>query len=171
MRLGFCAYADELGAILRRGHWPEGCGAELRAHVEGCSRCAEQVLVAQSFQQARREAVEEARAGSASLLWWRAQFRQRNAALEQVSRPMTMAQIFALLISVSAVVGLFVSQMRKGVDWFSWLSGPESPTMLRADLLGVFASMNADGSLTLLAVGLVAVALLGGVVYLASDGQ
>lgn len=171
MRLGSCAYADEVAAMLRRGQWPDGCGGELRAHVDGCSRCTEQVLVAQSFQQARTEAVQEARVGSASLLWWRAQFRQRNAALERVSRPMTLAQIFALLIGVAAVVGLFVSQMLSGEGWLSWLFVPESSTTLGSDLLTLFASMNADGSLMLLAGGVVAAVLLGGVVYLASDTQ
>lgn len=82
-----------------------------------------------------------------------------------------MAQIFALAISVAAVVGLFVSQMLSGADWLSWLSVPEPSTMFRADLLKLYASMNADGSLVLLAGGVVAVALPGGVVYLASDRQ
>ena len=168
MKFGSCRYADEVAAVLLRGHWPDACDAELRAHVDGCSRCGEQVLVSQSFQQSRMEAVKEARIGSAGLLWWRAQFRQRNAALEQVSRPMTLAQIFAVVVSVSAVAGLVVSHLSKGMDWLSWFSDPERPMPL-SELFQLVASMEADGSLMLLASGLVAVALIRGVVYLASD--
>jgi hypothetical protein len=86
-----CSYERELTQALKDGHWPQGCGAELRAHVDVCGNCSDLVLVTQTFQRARCESERVAACGSPSLLWWRAQLRHRNAAAERVSRPITIA--------------------------------------------------------------------------------
>ena len=68
-----CSYEVELTQALKDGHWPQGCGTELRAHVDGCGSCRDLVLVTQAFQGARRGSEQLVPSGSASLLWWRAQ--------------------------------------------------------------------------------------------------
>jgi len=167
MKFGACSRADEVAMVLRNGHWPDACDAGLRSHIDSCNQCGEQVLLTRSFQQARVGAVGAAPLVSANLLWWRAQFRRRNAALEQVVKPVTMAQIFALLISVSAVVALIVLAWHGGMEGSSWLPGLGTSTSIRSDAYSFLAS---DSGMVLLASGLVAVALLAGaVVYLASD--
>ena len=45
-------YEKEVTQALKSGHWPEGCAPELRAHVEACADCSDQVLVTRAFQQA-----------------------------------------------------------------------------------------------------------------------
>jgi hypothetical protein len=101
-----CSRRDEVRGLLAQGHWPEACAAELRTHVEGCRACGEMVMLTQSFRAAREDAAAQARPVPASLVWWRAQLRRRQAAMEQVSKPIWGAQIFAVVVSVCAAVGL-----------------------------------------------------------------
>jgi hypothetical protein len=115
-----CSFENELTQALRDGHWPEACGPELRAHVENCANCSDLVLVTQAFQSARSESEHAALSGSPGLLWWRAQLRRRNAATERVSRPVTIAEIFALVVYVFVGVVLVASQYRHGLKWSSW---------------------------------------------------
>ena len=115
-----CSFENELTQALKDGHWPQGCAPELRAHVENCVNCSDLVLVTQTFQSARSESERAALSGSPSLLWWRAQLRRRNAATERVSRPVTIAEIFALVVYVFVGVVLVASQYRPGLKRSSW---------------------------------------------------
>jgi hypothetical protein len=117
-----CSYEKELTQALKDGHWPEGCGPELRAHVDACDNCSDLVLVTQTFQLARSESEHATPCGSPSLLWWRAQLRRRYAATERVSRPITIAQIFAWLVTVLVGIVFVASQYRQGLHWASWWS-------------------------------------------------
>jgi hypothetical protein len=162
-----CTCEAEVVRALKDGHWPDGCAPELRAHVETCETCGDLVLVTRSFQLARHEAEHETIAGSASLLWWRAQLRQRNAAAESVSRPITIAQRFALL--VYGVVGLLflASQYNHGLRWGSWWSELGPGRVFHFSSVG---SQTLGWNLPLLVLCLGALALLSGlVVYLASE--
>jgi len=162
-----CPHEAEVKTVLRRGHWPDACEPELRRHVESCDRCSSQLLVLHAFQSARTEAVRVARVGHPNLLWWRAQLRRRNEALERVGKPIATAHIFALCVSLLAAAALVGSLLRKGVDWSSWLPSTSSPPL---DALSFFTSINADWGLLVSLIGLGTVVLLSAVVlYLASD--
>ena len=117
-----CSHEKELTQALKDGHWPQGCGPELRAHVDACGNCSDLVLVTQTFQHARSEVRACRASGSPSLLWWRAQLRRRNAATERVSRPITIAQTFAWFVVVLVGAVFVVSQYRHGLRWASWWS-------------------------------------------------
>jgi hypothetical protein len=163
-----CPHETQLQSIVRSGHWPDACEPELRNHVKVCNRCASQLLVLHAFQRARTEAVHTAPTGHPNLLWWRAQLRRRNEALQRVGRPITTAQIFAFSISAFAAIALLMSQMRKGWNWSSLL--PDSSTLAHFDAQSFFAAAKTDWSLFLLLTGFGAVILLSAVVlYLASD--
>ena len=167
MRLRSCGYENELAQALKDGHWPEGCGSELRAHVHACGNCSDLVLVTQTFQQARSESEQAAAYGPPSLLWWRAQLRRRNAAAERVSRPLTIAELFALFVYVFVGGVLVATQYRHGLRWASWWA--ELVPSRAIHLLPV-ASGQADWNLLLLISGFGVLALLSGlVVYLASE--
>ena len=159
-----CANEKEVTQALKDGHWPDGCTTELRAHVAACTSCGDLVLVTETLQRARCESVKEAPTGSPSLLWWRAQLRQRAAAAERVSRPVTVAQGFAWLVTLIAAAILVTSQYNHGLRWAAL--GVNFSRMLQLFSLGVGRF---DGNLTLLIPILSAVVLLSGlVVYLAS---
>jgi hypothetical protein len=162
-----CSYEREVMQALSAGHWPNSCGAELHAHVEGCASCRDLVLVTQTFQAARSESVQARPVESGSLLWWRAQLRRRNAAAKSISRPITIAQIFAWGITVVAAVIFVASQYHHGLNWASWWAELTPARALH------FAPANADKpdwNLLLLIPGIGTLALVGGLlVYLASE--
>lgn len=161
-----CSHEKEVADALKAGHWPDGCAAELRAHVAGCASCGDLVLVTEAFQGARSESAQEAPVGSPSLLWWRAQLRQRAAATERISRPVTVAQIFAWLMTLIVAAVFVASQYNHGLRWASWWGGINFSRLFQ--MLSVGVGMF-DGNLVLLIPVLSALALLSGlVVYLAS---
>lgn len=163
-----CPHESEAMAVLRSGHWPDACEPELRQHVQSCDRCASQLLVLHAFQSSRAQAVRVAPVGHPGLLWWRAQLRRRNEALERVAKPIATAHIFALCVSLLAAVALIGSLLRKGVDWTTWL--PSTSSVSQLDVLSFFASIRADWGLFLLLTGFGTVILLSAVVlYLAFD--
>lgn len=167
-----CPREAEAQAVLRQGHWPDACEPELREHVATCDRCSSRLLILEAFQSARAEALTAAPINHPGLLWWRAQLRRRNEALERVRKPAITGQLFALCISVLAAVTLFGWQIRKGVDWSSWF--PDSllspSTLSPSDALSSLASATSNWGLILLLSGFGTAILLGAVVlYLAAD--
>lgn len=166
-----CGRRDEVAGMLRKGHWPDACEEGLRVHIDGCVRCKEQVLIAQSFQEARLHSIGEAQLVSAQVLWWKAQLRQRDAALRQVSRPAALAQGFALMIGLIAACGFVIWAWSRGVGWLALRDVQELLAGVRADLQPLFWVLGPENNLMLMMGGLMAIALLGGVVYMASDKQ
>jgi hypothetical protein len=166
MRLRVCGFEKEVLEALKAGHWPDGCTADLRAHVAGCASCGDLVLVTEAFQQARSESTHERASGSPGVLWWRAQLRRRNAAAEKITRPITIAETFAFIVTV-LIAGVFVGwQYGHGLRWGTWWS---EETMARASHLLSSGSALIPSNLFLLLAPLAAVVLLGGVVlYLVS---
>jgi hypothetical protein len=168
-----CPHETEIQAIVRSGHWPQACDPELRKHVETCRTCGEQLLLLHAFHAARAQTMQAARGHypnllHPNLLWWRAQLRRRNEALQRVSRPITTAQIFALCISILATAALLRSQIGSGFNWS--LSLPQASVPSHFDALSFFTSLQADWGLFLPLIGLGTVLLLSAVVvYLASD--
>jgi hypothetical protein len=121
MRFGACPREREVTEMLGRGQWPQGCGDEIRAHVAGCRSCRELVLVRQAFGHERMQAAGEARLDSPGAIWWRAQLRRRNAAIERIGRPLLGAQIFALAVCLVAAIVYVLWMTRRGFDWLAWL--------------------------------------------------
>lgn len=122
MRLRSCPRENEVKELVQRGQWPVAAATapELCAHVGGCRSCGELVLVTAAFQRARAEAAGAARVGSPGVLWWRAQLRRRNAAVERIGRPILGAQIFALAVNLLLAVGFVAWQARHGLAWLTW---------------------------------------------------
>ena len=170
MTFNSCSRETEVTGLLQNGHWPLACSAELRAHVNACSRCSDLVLVTQAFQQDRIESERIARLNSPGVVWWRAQLRGRNAALEEIARPIRGAQLFALLVNVVVAVGVIVSQARHGFRWLSWFSDVRQTPAFHLGTLWSFASIRPDWSLMILIPGCSVLILLSGVVlYLALE--
>jgi len=167
MKFRTCFHETELAQALKDGHWPQGCGPELRSHVESCASCSDFVLVTQTFQHARNESEQAAPTASPSLLWWRAQLRRRNAATEKVSRPVTLAERFALFVYVVVGLVFVATQYRHGLHWASWWAELRPS---RAFHFLPAGSGQINGNLLLLISGSGVLALISAlVVYLASE--
>jgi len=170
MTLRPCPREREVMELVQRGQWPGGCAEDLRRHVGGCRACGELVVVMGAFGAAREASVHSANPPPAGVLWWRAQLRRRNAAVEQISRPILGAQIFALAVTVAIAAAFAVSQARYGLRWLSWLKQlGQTPVLHFEDLWSSALAMPQWGFM-LLIFGLAGVATLGGFV-LFSDRQ
>ena len=176
MRLSACSREKEVKDLVERGQWPQACPPELRAHVGNCRTCHELVSVTAAFQQARAEAVAVAKLGSPGLLWWRAQLRRRNAAVERIGRPILGAQIFALAVYLFLAVGFVVWHARHGLAWLTRLEQLPQAAALHLGSLWPSELSGTGWSSVLTPMVIIpaaaTLALLGGVVvYLASEKQ
>lgn len=173
MNFRACPNEAEVRQLLARGQWPHSASPELRDHVRDCRSCGDLVLVSEAFRTARAASVEAPHLPPPGVLWWRAQLRRRNAAVERVNRPIVGAQIFALAITVAIVAVIAISQARQGARWFSWLAA-QAQSSFDWKILWPFASgwLKPDASLMYLLPVLGMLVLLGGVVvYFASEKQ
>ena len=165
-----CVREREVADLLHRGHWPQACAPELRAHVSACRTCSDLVLVTQTFQKARSEAAAIPHLDSAGTIWWRAQLRLRNAAIERIGRPIFGAQIFALAMALIAAAGVLAWEFRQGHSLASWFEA--LPRVFHFDALLPASLPDFDSSLWVIVPILATIALLSGVVvYMASDKQ
>jgi hypothetical protein len=170
-----CPHEKEVAELLARGLSPDAVSPELRAHIGACRSCADLVLVTRAFQTARVQTAAAANLPSPGLLWWRAQLRRRNAAVERIGKPILGAQIFALSVSILFAIGFVATQATHGLHWLGWFDGlswpsqlPQSPALHLEALWPAF--LNSSVSLLVLIPVLATLALLAGVaVYLASE--
>ena len=166
MILRDCPRQSEVATLLKSGRWPDACEPELRAHVASCNLCRDTVTVKQAFRAALAQSREAARLDSPNLLWWRAQIRRRNAALERVGRPIAGAHRFALAVNLLVAVALIAWLARRTDLWQSWFS-QVTPAAFHLEAV---ASLLQSANLMLLIPCLGLLALLGGVaLYLATD--
>ena len=165
-----CPHEQEVAELLRLGQWPDAVPAELRDHAAACRTCSDLVLVTQTFQLARASAAIATPIQSAGALWWRAQLRNRNAAIERISKPIIGAQIFAFIVSVAVAAGVLAWQVHRGFHFLAWIQS--LPAALHLDALFPAAMPDFSGGLMLLLPILATLALVSGVVvYLASEKQ
>jgi hypothetical protein len=168
MTFGMCDREMEVAEALRAGHWPDAAPEELRGHVSACTACSQRVVLAQAFRRERAIASAEPRLESPGALWWRAQLRRRNAALERISRPILGAQVFAVAVALAGAIMFLASQARQGLGWFAWIV--EAPRALHFQVLVPESMQNATGGALLLGGLLAVVAILGGfAAYASSD--
>jgi len=168
MKLGGCAREKEVAELLACGHWPDACNGELRAHVAACRSCQDLILVKQAFRAERQVAAGSARLESPGVLWWRAQLRRRNAAIERISIPIVGAQIFAVAVSLVAAIVTIAYQARRGFGWLDWLG--QVPRALHLEVLLPDALQKYPGETWLVLSAVAMLALTSGVlVYKASE--
>jgi len=171
MMLRACPRTQEVKELVERGQWPQASPQELRAHVEHCAACADLALVATAFRDARAASVAAAPLGSPGLLWWRAQLRRRDAALERIGRPLLGAQIFALCVTV-LLAGGFLAWQARGLDVMGRLEDLPQAGLVQLQGLWTSALAGLGGSPMVLVPALATLALLSGVaVYLAAARQ
>ncbi len=161
-----CAREKEVAELVERGQWAHACSQDLRDHVENCRVCGELVLVKRALQREKTEAMTQPVLLSANALWWRAQLRKRNEALEKIARPILGAEIFALAtLALVAVCGLGL-ELRQGIDWRAWVAS------IHLDALRPTSLANFEGSLWFVVPLLAALAVVSGlVVYFVLEKQ
>jgi hypothetical protein len=167
MTLGHCMREKEVMDLLCSGGWPAACDPELREHVEECSQCAQTVLLKSAFAGALATAKDGARLQAPGMLWWRAQLRRRNEAVERMNRPIAQAQRFALLVNLLAAIALLASQWRHLDRLMAWFT--EAPMFHPVALWSMAAQQPGWGLVVLIPIVIAFVALGGITVYIASE--
>ena len=139
----FCSQEDRVKAAILANQWPDASEPELRAHVEECQVCSDVVLVAQALRQSRTAMTmtQAAQPASPGLLWWRAQIRQKNAALERVMQPVVVAEKVAAMIVILAFLVLLLWRRADVGGWLSSVWAPLSNVALLPVLLGTIATL------------------------------
>ena len=146
-----CSRTVEVQELLRVGHWPQAAGAELAAHVRGCRRCSEMVLVTQAFGAAKASSMNEARVEPPALVWWRAQLRRKHEAVQRVERPMR-AQMLVVLTVVCVGLGLAFRLSGGVTAWRAWMSaGAETVVKAGIGSLGPGLLIAGAGALAMMA--------------------
>ena len=145
-----CSREPEIRSLLDRGHWPAAASSELTTHAASCTRCAQLILLTQAFRADRARAAALPHLESPGVLWWRAQLRRRNAALQRLQRPLLGAQIFSVALGLIAAIVFLVSQSKATLAWLaeipralhfeSLVPAPlQSPLGLAALIAGILA--------------------------------
>ena len=98
-----CPHETEVLDLVAIDQWPQRAEASLQAHVSSCSLCAEVASIATAVREwGNAEAVS--RMPESSLVWHRAQMRARAEAARAAFRPVWLAQGFALIALIVALV-------------------------------------------------------------------
>jgi hypothetical protein len=166
-----CSREKDVRELVARGQWRLAAetAPELHAHVANCRSCSDLVLVAESFRKARTASAASARLVAPGALWWRAQLRRRNAAVERVTRTLFGAQVFALTFTLLAGVGFLVFEALTSNSWRAWFQQLPQNAALRWDSL--LAQAAADPAWTWMMLGPALILLTGVAVYMATDRQ
>jgi hypothetical protein len=164
MSLQACTREVELREAITRGTWPLASSESLRAHVAVCRSCSTVARLAVGFRQVRAESMAAARIGSPGLLWWRAQLRRRNEAMERIGRPLVGAQIFALCVTLFAALAFVTYQVRQQGGFVEWLKDAAQSASTAMANLWPAAAADASGNWLLPMVALSVLAVAGGVV-------
>jgi hypothetical protein len=166
-----CAKQSEVLAMQAQGHWPDACAPELRLHLVECRSCAELLKIKQLFKGERANASIQAQLPAAGTIWWRAQLRRRNAAIERVGKPIFGAYVFALATTVLVAVIFAMTQARQGLRWLGWFEQLPAAD-LHTQSSGLLAALNPGWGLALLIPVFASLVLVGALfVYLAGERQ
>jgi len=158
--IGNCSHLVEVQRSLAAGQWPHAVAAELLAHVEGCNRCTQEILIVQHLRTEKASAIAAATPAMPALVWWRAQLRRRNAALAQAGRPIAAAQLFALAIVAAAAIGIVATH------WHAMLHG-----LAQVPVSSLLSALGSWGLAPLVLAGTLVAALSGLALYLSADRQ
>ena len=166
MTLHGCPRENDLRARLARGI---AADPDLRAHAAGCRACGDLLLVTEAFHDAHTASAATARLSPPGVLWWRAQLRRRQAALEQVTRRLLGAQILALALTLAGGFFFLAYQDKGSQSWATWLAQlPKNAALHWDDLLALFTASPAWSWMIL---GPALLLLTGVAVYVATDRQ
>jgi hypothetical protein len=167
-----CPHEKEMAVLLSCGQWPHAAPADLRAHAASCRSCTELALVTSAFRAARSTAAAAAPLASPGILWWRAQLRRRNAAIERVTRPILGAQIFAFVVCIAVAIGYAASHVAQGLDWLTGFSQIVHAPSINRTNFWPSALAGSGSAIWVAALALATLVLLGGAaVYLASSQE
>ncbi|MDE3201532.1 MAG: hypothetical protein KGN79_11500 [Acidobacteriota bacterium] len=164
-----CNREKEVAALLDLGQWPHASPADLRDHAAACRSCTDLILVRTALQSERTRSSAAPALPTAGSLWWRAQLRKRNQAMETLSRPLLGAQIFAFAIVLIVTAIGFVWDLKSGARILNWLA--EIPAALNFSALLPSSTSGFTGLWLLVPILGIAALVSGVVLYFSLERQ
>ena len=123
-----CPHETEVLDLVAIDQWPQRADATLRAHVAACASCADLASIATAVREwGHMDAVP--RMPEATVVWHRAQVRARSEAARAAFRPVWLAQGFALVALVVALVWIGPSAGWYASIWQSVMNSVPSAAM------------------------------------------
>ena len=119
MKFPQCEREQAVTEMLQSGHWPEACDPGLRIHVENCAVCSEVVQVAQLLREEHASLSADMKLPDAGLVWWKSQLRARREAAHIATRPIALAEKFALACGLACLSAFMVW---KWAGFHTWLN-------------------------------------------------
>ena len=98
-----CSHETEVLDLVAIDQWPQRADASLQAHVASCPQCAEVASIATAVRE-WGDNVAVPRMPDSSVVWHRAQLRARAEAARAAFRPLWLAQGFAVVALIVALV-------------------------------------------------------------------
>jgi hypothetical protein len=169
-----CPCERDVLDLVAIGQWPARADETLRAHVALCETCAEVASVAAvvrdwANQTDATDAAHPATMPDASVVWYRAQVRAREDAARRATRPLLVAQLFAVATVALAVFWIGPNLSLSMPDFSAWWAAlPSLPTLpeVSTESLSRFSWL---GWAALAALG--AWAIVGSIAYLLTVGE
>lgn len=174
-----CPCERDVLDLVAIGQWPLRADETLRAHVAACESCAEVASVAAAVrdwanQTDATDATDDTDAAQvkvpdASVVWYRVQVRAREEAARRASRPVLVAQLFAVATVALAVFWIGPNLSLSMPDFTGWWAAlPSLPTLpeMSTESLSRFSWL---GWAALAALG--AWAIVGSIAYLLTVGD
>jgi hypothetical protein len=169
-----CSCERDVLDLVAIGQWPSRADETLRAHVAGCETCAEVASIAGAVREwaNETETAEPVKVPDASVVWYRAQVRAREEATRRASRPVLVAQLFAVATVALAVFWIGPNLSLSMPDISGWWSAlPNLPSLpsvgdVSTESLSRFSWL---GWAALAALG--AWAIVGSIAYLLTAGE
>ena len=103
MNLPTCQHERDVLDLVAIDQWPQRADASLQAHVASCPHCAEVASIATAVHE-WGNAGAAPRMPDSSVVWHRAQLRARAEATRAAFRPLWLAQGFAVIALIVALV-------------------------------------------------------------------
>lgn len=120
----FCDHEADVLAAVRDGEPND----EVHRHLENCAVCSDAVLV-ESYLAALDDEALDWRPAPAGQVWWRAERRAREEALERATRPITLVRQAAWAVAALGATAGLVRGWPLVRGWLGRLV-PEAPTGL-----------------------------------------
>jgi hypothetical protein len=122
MKVPQCDKEQAVAEMVQGGHWPDSCDPALKAHLEHCAACSEVVLAAQFLLEEKAALLATLKLPDAGLVWWKAQLRARREAAATATRPIALAERFALACGLAGLVACLVWKWAVVHAWLGGLS-------------------------------------------------
>lgn len=168
-----CSCERDVLDLVAIGQWPSRADETLRAHVATCATCAEVASIAGvvrdwANQTDATDAAHPVKMPDASVVWYRAQVRAREDAARRASRPLLVAQLFAVATVALAVFWIGPNLSLSMPDVSGWWAAVPSLTLpeVSTESLSRFSWL---GWAALAALG--AWAIVGSIAYLLTVGE